>query len=81
MNPTVLNEAENSHEKFRVKVCGSCTKKPKSGLSQNITPTVQDLLQKYRYTNYDVNNKALPKIICKACVMVLKDFDKVGISS
>ena len=75
MNSALSSDAEQSHEKFRYKVCGFCTKKPKLGLFQTITPIVQDLLQRYRYSSYDISNKAFPIIIYKACIRRIKDFD------
>ena len=70
-----MPSTKKSHEEFRLLVCGICWRKPKD--LQTITPVVLDLIRRFCWSEYELEDKALPLAACKSCVKALKVIEQV----
>ena len=68
-----------THDEFLIMICGVCTRKPKKGLYQKITPRILELIKKYQCCYYVT--ETMPSIVCKTCVKSLNDIEELGSDS
>ena len=70
-----MSTDKDKHEVFRSKVCGCCMRKT-AGM-RTVTDSYLNLLKRFKFSDYSLDNPALPTSICLGCRRVLLDMEKV----